>query len=54
VTLRSRTDRQWIVEVQGTLEGLMQTLAALPVRDLQIEPFRLEDYIARFYGMQIT
>jgi ABC-2 type transport system ATP-binding protein len=54
LTARSRTDAQWIVEVGGPLGPLLQILSALPVRDLRIEPFRLEDYIARFYGVHVT
>jgi ABC-2 type transport system ATP-binding protein len=54
LTVRSRSETQWVVEIHGPLGPLMQSLSALPVRDLHIEPFRLEEYIARFYGMRVT
>ena len=50
VTVRTRTDRQCVLDVTGPLGPLLQALSALPVHDIQIEPFRLEDYIAGFYG----
>ena len=53
LTVRSQSELQWIVEVEGPLGPLVHTLSAMPVRDVQIEPFRLEEYIARFYGMQV-
>jgi beta-exotoxin I transport system ATP-binding protein len=52
-TFRSRAGRQWILEVAGPLGPLMQAVSALPVHDIRIEPFRLEDYIAGFYGMDL-
>jgi ABC-2 type transport system ATP-binding protein len=52
-TFRSRAARQWILEVSGPLGPLMQAVSALPVHDIQIEPFKLEDYIAGFYGMDV-
>jgi ABC-2 type transport system ATP-binding protein len=51
--VRSRSDRQVIVEVSGPLGPLMQALSTLPVHDLRIEAFKLEDYIAGFYGMNV-
>jgi ABC-2 type transport system ATP-binding protein len=53
ILLRARSERQWVLEISGALGPLLQVLSALPVRDLQIEPFRLEDYIATFYGIDV-
>jgi hypothetical protein len=52
-TFRSCAGRQWILEVSGPLGPLMQAVSALPVHDIRIEPFKLEDYIAGFYGMDL-
>ena len=41
---------QWIVDVRGPIGPLVGALAGLPVRDLVVDPFRLEDYIGQFYG----
>jgi ABC-2 type transport system ATP-binding protein len=53
VTVRSQSGVQWVVEVEGPLGPLLQSIGALPVHDMQIEAFSLEDYLARFYGMQV-
>lgn len=53
VTVRTRSDRRWVLEVSGPLGPLLQALSALPVHDLQIEPFRLDDHIAAFYGVDV-
>ena len=53
ISVRSRTEVQWVVEVAGPLGPLVRAIGTLPVRDVRIDPFRLEDYIARFYGMQV-
>ena len=53
VTVRTRTDRQCVLEVTGPLGPLLQALSALPVHDIQIDPFRLEDYLAGFYGVDV-
>ena len=51
--VRARSGLEWVVEIHGPLGPLLETLAGLPVRDLQIEPFRLDDYIASFYGVDV-
>jgi ABC-2 type transport system ATP-binding protein len=53
VAMRSRSDRQWVLEVAGTLGPLLQQISVLPIHDVRIEPFRLEDYIAGFYGIDV-
>jgi ABC-2 type transport system ATP-binding protein len=52
-TWRVRADRRWIGEVAGPLGPLLRALATLPVGDLQIDPFRLEDYILGLYGVDL-
>jgi ABC-2 type transport system ATP-binding protein len=53
IVVRQRTDRRWVLEISGALGPLIQALSSSPVHDLQIEPFRLEDYIARLYGVEV-
>jgi ABC-2 type transport system ATP-binding protein len=49
VTLHASAPDEWIVDVRGPLGSLLELLGGLPVRDLKVDPFRLEDYIAQFY-----
>jgi ABC-2 type transport system ATP-binding protein len=46
----SRSDRRWVLTMQGPTGPLVRCLADLPVHDVEIEPFRLEDYVARHYA----
>jgi ABC-2 type transport system ATP-binding protein len=48
-----RTARQWTLEVSEPLGPLLHALAGLPVHDLQVEAFRLEDYISQMYGIEV-
>ena len=41
---------EWTLDVRGAAGPVVGVLAGLPVRDLSIDPFRLEDYIAQFYN----
>jgi ABC-2 type transport system ATP-binding protein len=50
VTLLSSSAHQWILEARGPLGPLIHALSSLPVHDIQVEPFRLEDYVARYYS----
>ena len=50
VTLRRAAATEWILEVRGPVGPLLGALAGMPVHDLVVDPFRLEDYIAQFYG----
>jgi ABC-2 type transport system ATP-binding protein len=50
VAVRSSTSRQWVLDVHGPLGPLVQGLASYPVHDIEIEPFKLEDYVARHYS----
>jgi ABC-2 type transport system ATP-binding protein len=50
VTTVSSTGRQWVLEVHGPLGPVLQALSAFPVHDLQVESFKLEDFVARHYA----
>jgi len=41
--------RSWNVKVEGPLGPLLQTIATLPVRDIEIEEAKLEDVILKYY-----
>ncbi|MCI0338731.1 MAG: ABC transporter ATP-binding protein [Acidobacteria bacterium] len=43
------TPRVWSLRVEGLLGPLMNMLAALPVKDLEIEEPRLEDVLIKYY-----
>ena len=49
-TFRTVGAAEWVIDVRGPLGPLVQSLAGLPVRDVVVEPFKLEDYIAPFYA----
>jgi ABC-2 type transport system ATP-binding protein len=49
VTLLNSTPRQWVLEVQGPLGPFVQALSSYPVADLEVESFKLEDYVMRHY-----
>ena len=50
VSLHSRSEREWVLEVRGPMGPLIEALASFPMHDLEIEPFKLEDYVARHYS----
>jgi ABC-2 type transport system ATP-binding protein len=52
VVLISREPTRWVLEVQGPLGPTVSQLgaSALPIADLQIEPFTLRDYVLERYG----
>ena len=41
--------RVWSMRVEGELGPLLNLLAALPVRDIQVEQPRLEDVLVKYY-----
>jgi ABC-2 type transport system ATP-binding protein len=41
--------REWVLRVVGELGPLLNRLAALPVRDLEVEKPRLEDVLIKYY-----
>jgi ABC-2 type transport system ATP-binding protein len=49
-TLVSSSPRRWVLEARGPLGGVLAALAHLPVHDVQVEPFKLEDYVLRLYA----
>jgi ABC-2 type transport system ATP-binding protein len=49
-TVRERTPTRWVLDVRGPTGPLVARLSGLPVLDLQMESFRLEDYVAQFYA----
>jgi ABC-2 type transport system ATP-binding protein len=51
VSLHGSSERHWVLDVSGPLGGLLHALSTRQVHDIQIEPFKLEEYIARFYGV---
>jgi ABC-type multidrug transport system ATPase subunit len=42
--------RYWDVEWPGPLGGALEAMRGLPVSDVEIEPFRLEDYVLQIYS----
>jgi ABC-2 type transport system ATP-binding protein len=52
VAVAAVSPAEWILEVRGPLGTLVGMLAGLPVHDLHVDPFKLEDYVAQFYGGQ--
>jgi len=53
VAVIAREPRRWVLEVHGPLGSTIAQLSALPIADLQIEPFTLQDYILERYGERI-
>jgi beta-exotoxin I transport system ATP-binding protein len=50
VAVHAQTPTEWVLDVRGPLGPLLEHLAGLPVLDVQVEAFKLEDYVARFYA----
>jgi ABC-2 type transport system ATP-binding protein len=50
VTVASQAPGQWVLEVRGPLGPVVQTLASLPVHDIEVEEFKLEDFVTRLYA----
>jgi ABC-2 type transport system ATP-binding protein len=50
IVVRAQTPTEWTLDVRGPLGALVGRLAGLPVLDIQVEPFKLEDYVTRFYA----
>ncbi|HET7698083.1 MAG TPA: ABC transporter ATP-binding protein [Vicinamibacterales bacterium] len=49
IAVVSASPAEWTLDVRGPAGTLVAMLGGLPVRDLSIAPFKLEDYIAQFY-----
>jgi ABC-2 type transport system ATP-binding protein len=50
----STTEQSWSFEVSGPLGPLMAALAGLPIDDVKVEPFTLEDYVLEFYSSGVA
>jgi ABC-2 type transport system ATP-binding protein len=50
--LVSRSERGWVVDVHGPLGPFITAVGQLPVDDLRVEPFALEDYVLRLYSAE--
>jgi ABC-2 type transport system ATP-binding protein len=50
VTVVSISAQSWVVDVIGGVGPLVTAIAPLPVGDLDIEPFKLEDYMLKLYA----
>ena len=50
MTVIRAADTEWILEIRGAAGPVIAALAGLPVRDVAIDPFKLEDYVAQFYN----
>jgi ABC-2 type transport system ATP-binding protein len=48
--VRRRDTRQWDLEWQGPLGGVLDAMQGLNVADIEIEPFRLDDYVLQVYA----
>jgi ABC-2 type transport system ATP-binding protein len=42
--------RRWVLDIGGPLGPFVSTLAGLPVTDLHVKPFTLQDYILEHYA----
>jgi len=54
VTLVTRGADSWTLDVRGPLGPLVESLRDLPLRDLHVEPFGLEQYVRQFYAGEET
>jgi ABC-2 type transport system ATP-binding protein len=50
VVIREQAPTEWVLDVRGPLGPLVEHLAGLPLLDMQVEPFKLENYVAQFYA----
>ena len=50
VTTVSRAPQSWVLDVTGPAGPLIAALAPLPVEDMDIEPFKLEDHMLKLYA----
>ena len=49
-TLVSSGPRRWVLDVRGPLGAVLASVSHLPIHDVQVEPFKLEDYVLRLYA----
>jgi len=50
VTTVSRALQCWVLDVTGPAGPLVAALASLPVDDMDVEPFKLEDHMLKLYA----
>jgi ABC-2 type transport system ATP-binding protein len=43
----------WTVRIEGSLQGLLQAIEGLPVKDLEVEEPRLEDVLLKYYREEV-
>jgi ABC-2 type transport system ATP-binding protein len=48
--VRRSDARHWEIEWAGPLRGALDAMQGLPVSDIEIEPFKLEDYVLKIYS----
>ncbi len=53
-TLVARSARRWVIDVGGPLGPLLDGLRALPVADIDVERFSLEDYVLQVYATGVA
>jgi ABC-2 type transport system ATP-binding protein len=53
-TLVTRTAHTCVVDVRGPLGPLLASIRDLPVADLRVEPFELEQYVLGFYSGELS
>jgi hypothetical protein len=46
----STSPLKWVLDVKGPVGPVLQALAPLPIHDVEIEPFKLEDFVVRHYA----
>jgi ABC-2 type transport system ATP-binding protein len=49
-TVRGSDARHWELEWRGPLGGALEAMRGLPISDIDIQPFRLEDYVLNVYS----
>jgi ABC-2 type transport system ATP-binding protein len=50
VTAVSRTPQSWVLDVAGPVGPVVAALRSLPLDDMDIEPFKLEDHVLKLYA----
>ena len=50
VTIRVSSPAEWEADVAGPLGPFLKSLESLPVHDLHIEPFSLEQHVLGLYA----
>lgn len=50
VAIVTRAAATWLLDVRGPLGPLIERLGGLPIEDIRVDPFSLEDYVLPFYS----